>query len=415
MNIENTFESKIHRVLVDNILSFWKNRAIDFEHSLPYGKVDAHGLSVLNEPIGVILTARIFWAFSAAYKAFKEEKYLEIAEMMNHRLAECFLDQTNGGLWYAINKDESIFNSGKFTESQAYGIYAFSTYFNVSGDKAALEHAFDLFSYVEKHAIFGRQESYIDLLDPSKRKKGNRSTKESDHSASLRSLNTHLHLLEAYNALYLFSRDLKVRDRLETLFNILVDHFYIDGLFYSHLSSDLHSTDNTTFYGMNLETAWLLIETAECLDENDYTQKANTILAACASKTLAVGVDEDGAVFYSGKGCRPQNYTKQWWVQAEAAVAFLIAYEKSLKPHYFDAFLMLWEFILQYLVDWKVGDWRIGMTKDGNVLQDDNRAGFWKGPYHNTRACLEMLKRIKLIQEGLNLCIQTEALENCLD
>jgi mannobiose 2-epimerase len=415
MSVENTFESKIHMILVDNILSFWKDRAIDIEHNLPYGRVDLNGLAVLNEPIGVILFVRIFWAFSAAYKALKEDKYLKIAEMMNRRLAECFLDQTNGGLWYAVNKDGSLLNPSKFAESQAYGIYAFSTYFSASGDKIALDHALDLFNYVETYAKLDKQESYIDLLDPTQREKRSRPTEKSNHLDSSWSLSTHLHLLEAYSALYLFSEDLKVRGRLEALFNLLVDHFYGDGIFYSHLSSNLHPTDNTTFYGMNLETAWLLITAAELLDEKNYVQKANTILAACASKTLAVGIDDDGAVFFSGKGCRPQDYTKQWWVQAEAVVAFLIAYEKSLNPHYFDAFLMLWKFIVQYLVDWKVGDWRIGVTRDGKLLKNDHRASFWKGPYHNTRACLEMLKRRTLIEEGLNLCIQTEALENCSD
>lgn len=415
MNMKSTFESKIHMVLTDNILSFWVHRAFDSENQLPFGKIDSDGHPVLNEPVGAILTARILWAFSAAHKFLKREEDLKMARLMNRRLIACFWDQSKGGLWYAVNRDESVLNPSKYSDCQAYGIHGLCAYYNTSGDKEALQHALALFEYVEKYGLSDQADSYLDLLDPVQNIGQTGTEEKSVDSGAWRSLNTHLHLLEAYSSLYRDTKDKKVQQRLSALFDILVDHFYADGLFYAHLFSDLHPVDNTTLYGMNLEAAWLLIEASERLKEQNYIQKAHRILNACASKTLAVAVDDDGAVYLNGRGCRPKNFTKQWWVQAESAVAFLIAYEKSLKQHYFDAFLMSWDFIFRYLVDWNVGEWRIGMTKNLEVCDDDHRAGFWKCPYHNTRACLQTLKRIDLIQTGMQNCNQKESSEDCLE
>ncbi len=335
-----------------------------------------------------------------------------MADLLSHRLVECFWDDSNGGLWQAINVDGSVSNAEKFCDCQAYAIYALCAYYHLSGEKKVLQRALALFEYVEKNALSDRSDSYLDRMRLKPGRDGNGVTEE---PAAIRSLHTHLHLFEAYCELYRLTKESDIRKRLNALFNLLVDHFYGDGLFYAHLSADLRPLDNMTFYGMNLQTAWLLIEVSNLLSRHDKIQKAHAILAACASKTLAVAVDDDGAVYFKGKGCRPEDHTKQWWVQAESAVAFLIAYEKSLKEHYFDAFLMTWDFIFQYLVDWKIGEWRVGVTKKHQVMADDHRAGFWKCPYHNTRACLEALKRIDLIGDGLKICAQKESQEDCFE
>lgn len=415
MNLENTFESKIHKVLVDNILSFWQKNGINFNLQLPYGKVDDRGIPVGREPIGAILTARVLWAFSAAYDALKIYQYAETAKVIHQRLIDCFFDQSNGGLWYAVSSDGTVSDQSKFTDCQAYAIYALCEYFNISGEEKALSIAVDLFDWIEKNVLDGQNESYFDSYLSAKGAIHPAEKAVLDGSASVRSLNTHLHLLEAYTSLYHYTGDSRIKGRLTNVFDLLVDHFYGDGLFFTHLSEDIRPFENSTLYGLNLETAWLLSQASVHLKDESYSQKINTILQACASKVLAVAMDEDGGVYYSGKGCRPVDLAKQWWVQAEAAVAFLIAYEKSLKSHFFDAFLMVWDYILRYLVDWQVGEWRLGLTRENEVMGDDHRSGFWKCPYHTTRVCLETLKRKELIRNGLEHCIQTETPEVCLE
>jgi mannobiose 2-epimerase len=412
MDMKNAFESKIHTVLVDNILLFWKGRAFDIKSQLPFGKIDKNGLPISNEPIGTILTAGMLWAFSAAYEVLKVDEYLKMAQVLKCRLLECFWDQSNGGLWNSINSDKSVYNPDKYSNCQAYGIYALCAYYNSSKDKNALKYASALFEFVEKYKQSGHRSSYPDLLYSiqSNSRLGLKEKKD-----EFRSLNTHTHLLKAYNFLYQCTGDTKIKKRLQDLFDLLADYFYFDGLFYTNLSLNLYPIDKTTSYGMNLETAWLLIGAAESLGKQNYIRKAHSILTACASKTLAVAIDDDGGVFYDGMGCRPRNFTKYGWAQAESTVAFLIAYEKSLKQHYFDAFLMTWNFIFRYLIDWKIGEWRIGVTKQLNVLEGDYRVGFQKCPYHNTRACIEALKRVKLINYALDICSQKESLEDCLE
>ncbi len=406
----------IHGVLKENILSFWQQRVIDPAHQLPFGKFDSKGEPVADEPLGAILMVRILWAFSATYHLLGTDSYLQTAELMNRRILKYFWDKLQGGLFYAVDRDASVLNPAKFVDCQAYAIYAFCAFYNAVGDKAALGYAMALFEYIEAHVPADREGGYPDLLYPIYKSDRSLSSENITGKVLTRSLNTHLHLLEAYTSLYGASKDGRVRNRLNLLLNIIVDHFYGDGMFYSHLSSDWHAVDNATLYGLNLETAWLLVQAADLLDSDQgYSQKAYAILTACASKTLAVAVDEDGAVFYAGNGCQPNDLSKQWWVQAEAVVAFLVAYEKSLKPHYFDAFLMSWDFILQHLVDRTIGEWRLGVTKDHAVLTEDHRVGFWKCPYHNTRACLETLKRGELIREGLKSCGQSDLFGGCLE
>jgi cellobiose epimerase len=152
-------------------------------------------------------------------------------------------------------------------------------------------------------------------------------------------------------------------------------------------------------YGHDIEFAWLATEAATLLDDPALLAEVRALAVRIADVTLAEGVAPDGGIVYEAGPNGVVNPTRQWWVSAEAAVGFLNAYQLSGDPTYLQATLQQWDFIEKYLIDREGGEWFQAVGPDGHVLPRTAKASAWKCPYHNGRACLEIITRARAMLE----------------
>jgi mannobiose 2-epimerase len=214
-----------------------------------------------------------------------------------------------------------------------------------------------------------------------------------------KSQNTHLHVLEAYTNLLRMWPDAGLQKALSDLLEIMLTHI-VDartghlGLFFSE---DWTPRSDKISYGHDIEAAWLFTEAATVLRDAALIERTHALAVKIADATLAEGVDADGGVYNEGSPAGLTNTNKEWWPQAEAVVGFLNAYQISGEERFLRAALHTWDFIEQRLIDSKHGEWIRGVTRDGQVLTNELKVGFWKCPYHNGRTGLESVRRLRAI------------------
>jgi mannobiose 2-epimerase len=159
------------------------------------------------------------------------------------------------------------------------------------------------------------------------------------------------------------------------------------------LDDDWTPRSDTVSFGHDIEFSWLLTETAELLGDEALIAAVRKEAVDIARVTLEQGVDPDGGVLGEAGPDGITSGFKEWWVQAEAAVGFLNAFQLCGDRKFFDASLRSWNFIETHLVDRKNGEWFIGTSRDGKRISP-TKVGFWKCPYHSSRACMELIDRL---------------------
>ncbi|HLG38905.1 MAG TPA: AGE family epimerase/isomerase, partial [Chitinophagaceae bacterium] len=146
-------------------------------------------------------------------------------------------------------------------------------------------------------------------------------------------------------------------------------------------------------YGHDIEASWLLCEAAEMLGDDELTNRCKTIAIKMAT-AAADGLAEDGAINYERNTTSNHlNDSKQWWPQAEAMVGFFNAYQLRGKVHFLEKSEKAWEFIKKYLIDRTYGEW-CGAVDANHKVTSCDKVTFWKCPYHNSRACMEIWRRL---------------------
>ena len=268
----------------------------------------------------------------------------------------------------------------------------------VSGDKDALDIAIALFQQIEEHALDRENGGYTEALSREWKSLEDLRLSEKDDNES-KTMNTHLHILEAYTNLYRTWKDPRLEIALENLILLFLDRF-VDpltnhlNLFFDEnwtLKSDLVS------YGHDIECAWLLHEAAEILGLPELVKKTAD-LAVKMARDNSQGLDTDGGLFYEFFPSELRlDSDKHWWPQAEAMVGYFNAYQLLGEQDFALKALGSWEFIKLNLVDSKYGEWYWSVDRAGIPQTAKEKAGFWKCPYHNGRACMEIVKRIDRI------------------
>ncbi len=379
-----------------NILPFWLKHTRDRERGGFYGVVDQEMNVRKDAPRGALLTSRILWTFSAAYRAYHDPEYLEMARWAYRDLMDKFRDRAFGGLYWSINADGKPQEMFKQVYGQVFGIYALVEYYQATGEQPALDEAIAIYRLIERHAHDGKMGGYFDALDrkwqPQQRNLLGPAPK---------SQNSHIHIMEAFTALLRVWPDENLRTRQHELIELMLTRI-IDSrtrhlvLF---MKNDWTPVGEEFSYGHDIELSWLLVEATEQLGDPVLLARAKPIALALARTTLTEGVDLDGAVFNEGNARGPTNTDKDWWPQAEAAVGFLNAYQLSGEQRYFFASRHSWNFIEQKMVDRTNGDWFESLRRDGTP-QHRLKASMWKCPYHNSRACLELIERVHHLQKN---------------
>jgi cellobiose epimerase len=389
-------KTKAVEELTGNILPFWMTRMIDNENGGFFGRIDGENNIVGDAPKGAILNARILWSFSAAYAELGGEEYLKTANRAKEYILDNFFDNTNGGTWWMLTSGGDPLDTKKQIYSQAFFIYALSEYALATGDEICKNKAIDLFHLIEKHSFDKEMNGYLEAFDSRWGVIDDLRLSEKDANEK-KTMNTHLHVLEAYTNLYRLWPDEHLASQLENLIRIFLDKILDKGSSHLNLFFDENWQCKSTIvsYGHDIESSWLLLEAAMVLTDSDL-RKEVAARSLKIVKAAIEGLQEDGSLIYEKDDSFDHiDMDRHWWVQAEAVVGFLNAWELTGGESYLQMTSKSFDFINNNLVDRINGEWYWSIRIDGTVNTRDDKAGFWKCPYHNTRMCLEIIRRIK--------------------
>ena len=392
-----SFRTAIATELETNLLPFWRELSTDSIRGGFVAEIANDGTVREDAPRGLILNSRLLWTFAALYRQLGDERDLELAQRAYDTLESGFRDRVHGGYFWRIGTEGQALDRSKKLYGQAFCIYAFSEYALATGKPGPLEAARELFHLIERHARDPEFCGYIEAraADWSAASDLRLSDKDLDVA---KSMNNHLHLLEAFTTLYRAWPDAAVANRLDELIAIFGRHIINRGPDDRHLQHffderwDLRSDSRT--YGHDIEAAWLLCEAAEVLGNDDLESTVRLWAIDLARSTLAQAVDADGGLAYEGRGGEVINADRDWWCQAEAVVGFWHVFSLTGEPAFAEAAAGVWRFIDTHQVDRNNGEWFWRVRADGTVDETEPKVSEWKGPYHTVRICLEMLRRL---------------------
>lgn len=385
---------------LENILEFWSQHTVDHEFGGFLGKIDHSGNVINDASKGSVLNSRILWTFSAALQKIGSEKLERLAVRAYEYLTNHFWDKELAGLYWEIDYLGNPLNTRKQAYAQGFGIYAFSEFYRATGKPESLQYAVKLYHLLEQHfkdPVYG---GYLEALDKNWQHMDDVRLSAKDAN-SPKSMNTHLHILEPYTNLYKVWPDPGLRESILEVIGIFLDRIIDSKSGHLQLFFDLDWTNqhDIVSYGHSIEGAWLLREAAMEVGDDKLIGRVEKSALALVDSVLRDGVDDDGALFNECKNGHLDT-DKDWWPQAEAMVGFSDAWQISGNEKYLGALKKSWDFIQQNLIDYENGEWFGRVDRKGTAYENEDKVGFWKCPYHNTRAMLETINRIKL---SLNL------------
>lgn len=378
--------------LLNTIIPFWKNLRDD-ENGGYYGWLD-YDLKLDKKAVkGCILNSRITWFFANAYTLLKDESLLDEARHGYEFLKEHCIDKENGGIYWSIRYDGTPEDTTKHTYNQAFCIYALSSYYEASGDREALDLAKQLFALIEEKCT--DEVGYLEAFTKDFKPESNEKLSENGVLAD-KTMNTLLHVFEAYTELYRVSKDEAVKKRLMWIMDTFADKVYNPKLHRQEVffDADYNSIIDLHSYGHDIETAWLMDRGTEVLGEPEYTAKMSPITKDLTAQIYKIAFDGHSLANECCKG--EVNTHRIWWVQAETVVGFLNGYEKDpSKKEYLEAAEQEWEFIKEHVVDKREGsEWFWEVRPDGTPFEGRPIVEPWKCPYHNGRMCFEVIRRM---------------------
>ena len=396
MKQTDLMKQEVQDVLQTNILPFWLDKMIDRENRGFYGRIDGHGVLHPDAEKGAILNARILWTFSAAYRVLKRPEYLAAATRAKDYILEHFYDKEFGGIYWSLD----CLGRPKDTKKQFYAIgfaiYGLSEYARATADREALDYAIRLFECIEQHSLDRKDNGYIEACT---REWGKiEDMRLSDFDANYpKSQNTHLHIIEPYTNLFRIWKDERLEKALRNLINIFTDKILNPETHHLDLFFDndwTRGAGHLESYGHDIECSWLMHEAALVLGDEEVLRKVEPIVKLVA-KASEKGLNADGSMVHEANvDTGHVDDDLHWWVQAEAVVGFFNIYQYFGDEQAMEKATHCWQYIKQNLIDNENGEWYWSRHADGTLNLEDDKAGFWKCPYHNGRMCLELIERI---------------------
>lgn len=383
--------NEVREHLTGAIIPFWKNLRDD-EFGGYYGWL-GYDLKLDKKAVkGCILNSRITWFFANAYTLLKDESLLDEARHGYEFLRDKCIDRENGGIYWSLKYDGTPEDTTKHTYNQAFAIYALSSYYEASGDKEALALARELFSLIESRCMDAK--GYLEAFDRTFAPVENDKLSENGVIAE-KTMNTLLHVFEAYTELYRVSGDEDVKKRLMWILDTFVDKVYNPNLHRQEVffDADYHSLIDLHSYGHDIETSWLLNRGVDVLGDEKYKKKLDPVIDDLTEQIFEVAFNGHSLANECEKGI--DNSHRVWWVQAETIVGFINGYQRHPERNdYLQAAAAEWEFIKQYMIDPREGsEWYWETYEDGRPVEDRPIVEPWKCPYHNGRMCMEVIRR----------------------
>ena len=382
---------EIRKHLTDCIIPFWKGLRDD-ENGGYTGYMDYDLKKDEKAVKGCILNSRITWFFANAYMALKDESLLLEARHGYEFMQKFCVDQEKGGVYWSVNYDGTPEDTTKHTYNQAFSIYALSSYYDASKDESALTTAMELFHIIEERCM--DEIGYKEAFDREFHEIENDKLSENGVIAD-KTMNTLLHVFEAYTELYRVSGDEAVKKRLMWILDTIAEKIYNPTLHRQEVFFDreMHSILDLHSYGHDIETAWLIRRGTDVLGDDTYTEKMLPIILDLTGQVYRTAFDGQSLANECEKGVVDEN--RIWWVQAETLIGLLNGYQLDpTHTEYLEAARSVWRFIREHLIDKRPGsEWFWDVDKEGKSVSGKPIVEPWKCPYHNGRMCLEVIKR----------------------
>lgn len=380
--------------LTGHILPYWMNKMTDPANGGFYGRITGQEVLEPEAEKGAILNARILWTFSAAYRLFRKDEYLATATRAKRYLIDHFYDPEFGGVYWSVDYKGQPLDTKKQIYALGFAIYGLSEYHRATGDAEALDYAIRLFDSIEQHSFDTRKNGYCEALTREWGEIADMRLSEKDENER-KTMNTHLHILEPYANLYRVWKDSRLEKQLRNLIVLFIEKILNQETGHLELffDDDWVSKYHLVSYGHDIEASWLIHEAALVLGDTALLEKVEPLveyIAAAADE----GLMPDGSMVYETFCDQDKTDTdRHWWVQAENVVG-----HANLFQHFDDSVSLqkafrCWDFIKQHLIDHRHGEWYWSVRADGTVNTTDDKAGFWKCPYHNGRMCMEIIER----------------------
>ena len=388
------FRKELSEELSD-ILDYWMKHTQDQKHGGFIGSLDNENNIDSLAPKGVVLNSRILWTFSAAYRLMKKQEYLDMASRAYYYIVDHFIDRKYGGVYWSVDKDGSPLEARKQIYGLAFCIYGLAEYYKASDDRIALHLAKDLFEKIEGYSYDKLKGGYLEAFTQGWKLMDDMRLSDKDDNEK-KTMNTHLHIIEAYANLATVCPDKRIKERIRQLLDVFGKYIIDRETSHLHLFMDENWNVRSSLisYGHDIEAAWLLPESAAILNDEENIHRFNELSIKLAD-AAAEGLDTDGGLWYEYDPASDHLVReKHSWPQAEAMVGFFNAYQLTGDEKYLDYSLNSWEFIKRHIKDNDKGEWFWGVRDDYSTLNKE-KAGFWKCPYHNSRACMELIKRIQ--------------------
>ena len=416
-------KQEMQDVLEQNILRFWLDKMVDRGHGGFYGRIDGQGILHPEAEKGAILNARILWAFSAAYRVLGNQEYLEAAKRSYEYLIEHFIDEEFGGVYWSVDYLGRPLDTKKQFYAIGFAIYGLSEYVRATGDREALECALQLYDCIEEYAFDRAHNGYIEACTREWGQIADMRLSELDANYP-KSQNTHLHIIEPYTNLLRCLKELHAQEScdyvpvigsvlpigvttsmediisveasLRNLIDIFTDKILNPETHHLDLFFEMDWTrgaGHLESYGHDIECSWLMHEAALVLGDAKVLAKVEPIVREVA-KASEKGLRPDGSMIHEANlDTGHVDDDLHWWVQAENVVGWFNLYQHFGDTEALDRALRCWNYIKTQIIDWDNGEWFWSRHPDGTLNTVDDKAGFWKCPYHNSRMCLEIMER----------------------
>ena len=386
--------AEMKKELTGNILPYWMNRMCA-SYGRFHSRISGDETLDPSAPVGGIMTARILWTFASAYRVLGNPEYLEMALKAKDILIKYFYDPEFGGTYWSLNADYTPLDTKKQIYAIAFAIYGFAELNRATGDNEALEYAIKLFRSIEEYSYDKEKDGYFEAFTRTWDPIEDMRLSEKDANES-KTMNTHLHVIEAYTCLYRVWKDPLLETRLRGLIDIFDKRILAeDGHLKLFFDNDWNCNYDIFSYGHDIEASWLLHEAAQVLGDKAVLAKVEERIPSIVAAATE-GFTPEGGMIYEKCG-EEIDGDRHWWVQAEAAVGYFNLWEHFGAGEGLENALHCWEFIKAGLIDRENGEWFWSVRADGTVNRDDDKAGFWKCPYHNSRMCLEIIERTATI------------------
>ncbi len=379
--------------LTNDLIPFW-NRQKDDEYGGFYGYVNGEGQADKEADKGVILNSRILWFYSSAYMLLRDAQLLSMSEHAYRFLKDFCIDKQEGGVYWSLHRDGTPADDTKHTYNQAFAVYALSAYYRASGCREALDNACGLFRLIEERCSDsgGYLEAFHKDFTPSE------NDKLSENGVlATRTMNTLLHVLEAYTELYLADPADAVKAALQKILLRFKEKIYnaerkACEVFFDE---DYHSLIDLESFGHDIEASWLLDRACRALGDDNCHAQMRPVIEGLAESAYRNGMDLSLGALNNEREKGITDTQKIWWVQAEAVTGFYNAGRlQPDKPEYLQAAQDVWNFIREYVIDRASGEWYESLTDPAEPDRSQALVHPWKCPYHNGRMCIEMIRRL---------------------